>query len=178
MVNVRSVTALLFLTVTLSACGGGGGSSAPTAVATPTPAPTPPPPQVLGQGAGRLPAQAVALVDVSVPANGTLEAVVDWTFARNDVDVAVIRGACTPAQFNAGQCTFLGATSSTTAKPERITVGVTTGPHTIAIANFSTEDESASYQVIFRQTVALNHEAASARAVPARFQVLRSQRGF
>jgi hypothetical protein len=80
----------------LAACGG----NTPTGVTpTPTPPPTPPPPAVVAQGNGyRLPVLNLGDIAFSTTSTGTVEAVVDWTFASNDVDVYITR-SCTFEQF-------------------------------------------------------------------------------
>jgi hypothetical protein len=80
---------------------------------------------------------------------GALEAIADWTFATNDVDVAVTRGDCSFDQFEAGQCEILAMTLSTSTKPERASVpSAAVGTYTLFVVNFGPTAESISYQVV------------------------------
>ena len=73
----------------------------------------------------------------------------DWTFATNDVDVAIARGDCTFDQFEAAQCEILAMTISTTTKPERASVpSAAVGTYTLFVANFGPTAESISYQIV------------------------------
>ena len=57
-------------------------------------------------------------------------------------------GACSIDQFNADTCTFL-ARSETTTKPRKISVANTAaGNYELLVANFGTQDESISGQVV------------------------------
>ena len=133
----------------LSACGGnpagpsGGGP-------TPTPPPTPPPPVVVIQQQGfALQVEFLGRRPFTTTRAGALEAIADWTFATNDVDVAITRGDCSFDQFEAAQCEILAMTISTTTKPERANVqSAAVGTYTLFVANFGPTAESISYQVV------------------------------
>lgn len=136
-------------TIPLLSCGDGNGSTTPTPVTT-----------VVLQGSTRVGTittsiqtgnvcDFVALLPFSTSSTGTLEAVVDWTFSTNDVDVAIARGPCTCQQAAANACETVAETTSTTAKPERVTAtGQPAGSYVLAIANFGNRVESCSYQVV------------------------------
>ena len=135
----------LALTV-LSACGGD-----PVVGPTPPPPPPPPPaPVVLIQQPGfSLDAEFMARRMFTTNRAGALEATADWTFATNDVDVAIARGDCTFDQFEAAQCEILAMTISTTTKPERASVpSAAVGTYTLFVANFGPTAESISYQIV------------------------------
>jgi hypothetical protein len=105
---------------------------------------------VIGQGSSSLPSKTLLFVPFSTTATGTVGATVDWTLSTNDVDIFLVRGAnpCTLEQFNSNQCPFLGFSSSTSAKPERLSVpNLTAGPYTLYVANLSSTTESVSYQI-------------------------------
>jgi hypothetical protein len=129
---------------------GCGGSSTPTTPATPAPTPTPCTQtnvlqvdgSVLARNLGRAPA-------FSVSTAGRLDITVDWTFPASPIGVYLVAaGACSIDQFNAQTCTFL-ARSETTTKPRKISVANTSpGNYELLVANFGTQDESISGQVI------------------------------
>ena len=130
----------------LAACGG---SSPSTPTPTPTPVPTPPPPQVLVQGGDTLEAEFTGRLPFTTTRAGMLEATVDWTYATNDLDVALVQGDCSFEQAAAAQCTVLAISESTTAKPEKITANsAAAGTYTLFIENTGPGDESISFQVV------------------------------
>jgi hypothetical protein len=115
---------------------------------------TPPPPvtTVVAQGsfAGLSAGSGWVSEALATTSAGRLEVTVDWTFARTDLDVYILRGTsatCTPAQFNARQCDFAAFSESTTAKPEKVTVAnAPAGTYTILVINWGPDQESFSYQ--------------------------------
>lgn len=154
--RVRVLTVALggVLVVSLAACGGGGGGGPTTPTATPVPTPTPP--AVVSQGNG-FPLQAgfTGRVPFTTTRTGNLEATVDWTFAANDLDVLMTRGDCSFEQAEAGQCTVLVFSLSTTAKPEKIrTDNAAPGAYTLFVENTGPGDESVSFQVVLTPTTA------------------------
>jgi len=153
-----------FLAAALVACGGGG-SSTPTPVTTPTPAPTPLPPQVVAQRGGySLEAGWIAWLPFPTSRAGALEATVDWTYATNDIDVALVKGECNYDQLVAGQCETLASSESTTAKPEKCRVAnAPPATYTIFLYNDGPGDESISFQVVLSASVA----AAAAGGTPS-----------
>ena len=150
------------LAASLAACGG---SSSPTAP-TPTPVPTPPPPQVVAQGSDTLEAEFTGRLPFTTTRAGNVEATVDWTYATNDVDVALVQGDCSFEQAVAQQCTVLAISVSTTAKPEKITASnAAAGTYTLFIENTGPGDESVAFQVVLTPTTAAAPPSASGRAV-------------
>jgi hypothetical protein len=146
---LRKVVAVS-LAVLLEACGGGGSSTSPSAVVTaPTPAPCTQ--TLIFEGGGSVPAATLVYQDLSVPAAGRLDVIVDWTFNDSQIGVYVSRSLCTVEQFNAGSCPFL-IRSETTAKPRKVSASnVTAGTYYLYVGNFSrTRDESASTQVFLK----------------------------
>jgi len=150
----------------LAACGGSGG---PPTGGTPvvTQPPTPPPPTVIAQRNGyRLPVLNLGDIGFTTTSVGTVEAVVDWTLASNDVDVYITR-TCTFEQFIAEQCTVLAFSESTTAKPERPrAANVPAGSYTLWIGNVGPTEESISFQVVFTANAA-GGGAPGAASLPA-----------
>ena len=90
----------------------------------------------------------VAFVPFSTNASGDLEAIVDWSFSSDDLDLSLFRGACTLQQAVNNQCQLVANTSSTLAKPERLAVGgLPAGNYTLGISNLGDNTESGSYQI-------------------------------
>jgi hypothetical protein len=143
----------------LPACGG----DSPTAPPPTTLPPPPPAPVVVAQGSGALPAEDIRFVQFTTTAAGRLDITVDWTFASNDVDFALVRGLCDGEDLLDGTCPPLGLTESVTAKPERLSIaGATAGQYTLFFANFGDRDDSIAYQVL----LAAGAASASASSVP------------
>jgi hypothetical protein len=137
--------ALALLTILPSCGGGGGGSNNPTPVTQP-PAPVPVRTQI-GGGNFTVGAFDVALGTLTVTSTGTLEVVVDWTFASSDIDIRLYSGACTAAQARTNACSVLAQTTSLTQKPETLTVvNLAAGNYTFGFLNFSNRSESGAFQ--------------------------------
>jgi hypothetical protein len=110
---------------------------------------------VVAQGSDTLDAGFVGRLPFTTTRAGTIEATVDWTFATNDVDLALVRGDCSFDQFVSQQCTVLVFSVSTTAKPERIrTENAAAGTYTLFIENTGPGDESLSFQVVLTPSAA------------------------
>jgi hypothetical protein len=125
---------------------------------------------VIAQANGfRLPVLNLADIPFTTTSVGTVEAIVDWTFASNDVDVYITR-SCTFEQFIAEQCTVVAFSESTTAKPERPrATNVQPGAYTLWVGNLGPTDESVSYQVVFSANAAAGGApGAASLAAPAR----------
>lgn len=146
--------AAVVLAAFLPACGGGGGGNTPTTL---PPAPQPVRTQIAGGNftvVGTDEANAAGFVvdvaagPVSVSGTGTVEINADWTFASNDIDILFYNGSCTSNQAVRGQCSIANRTTSTTAKPERLTItGVPAGSYSVGFANYGRTAESGNYQV-------------------------------
>jgi hypothetical protein len=142
--------AALALAVVLPACGGGGGGG--TAPTTQPPAPAPVRTLVDNRNftVGGFPEVVTLPITVTGNGTGTVEIVADWTFASSDIDIVWYAGTCSPAAATARSCTVIGATTSATQKPERLTISnVGAGSYTVGIANFSDRSESGNAQVYF-----------------------------
>jgi hypothetical protein len=142
------------LALMLGACAGPGGCAANPAGPGCQPSPSPPPSPritvVLDSASYALPAFFVSLQNLTTTEAGSFDITVDWTFATNDVDVALTRGECSFEQLIADQCVFVDMTSSTTRKPEQLRIpDQPPGRYTLLIANFGPDDESIAYQVLF-----------------------------
>jgi len=136
------------LMAALSGCGGGSG---PDPVPSPVPTPsTVPFTEVLDEGSvsGLVP-DGAAWGFFTTPRPGTIDIVVDWTFASNDVDLILTRGACAPDQLVADQCEVADIADSPTAKPERVSlVDAPAGTYSLYILNLGATEESLSYQIL------------------------------
>jgi hypothetical protein len=138
---------------TLFGCGGGGGSNpmASTPVAQR---------RLLTSGTFQLtdPATAFAstggllssdfaVVPFNVGTAGTLDASVNWTFASNDIDIAIVQGNCTLEQAVADNCGTELVTGVTVTKPETVRTSVSTGPHTLVLLNLGPGSESGTFEI-------------------------------
>jgi hypothetical protein len=124
--------------------------------------------RVVSQGSGSLGADTVAPVVFTTTAAGTVGIEVDWTFATNDVDLFLTRGAepCTLETFNNRTCGFITTAESTSTKPERLTApGLAAGTYTLYVANFGDTDESVAYQVTLTSTSASSASSAATATV-------------
>lgn len=148
--NGWSLAVAAAVMTTLPSCGGGGGGGGGGVTTASTPPPTPPPPVVVAQVTGfSLRAGFTGRLPFTTTRAGTIEATVDWTFATNDVDVALVRGDCTFEQFEASQCTVLSFAISVTTKPERVrSDNAAAGAYTLFVENTGPTDESVSLQVV------------------------------
>jgi hypothetical protein len=76
---------------------------------------------------------------------GTVDAVVEWNLASNNVNMYVTAVACTREIFNAGRCGFK-AKADGTSKPERVAFGVTAGErYRFWIVNAGPQRESGTF---------------------------------
>jgi hypothetical protein len=149
-----ALIAATVLVSSLAGCGGDGGGS-------PTPVPSSGPTRrQIGQGTFNLADSDVAIrqtggvdfvtVEFTTNVSGTLEAIVDWSSAANDLDVYFFRGNCNPTQLAAGACGNPFAQSeSLTAKPERLSVpSQAAGAYTLVItSNIGNSAEAGSFQL-------------------------------
>jgi|SRR5262245_1076093 len=156
--RIRMLVVSSILVAAMPGCGGGGGGS-PTGPSTPTTTRR----QLTTVNftvAGTTEANRQGLVVDAFLAELTitggtanpLEMIADWTFASNDIDVVLFRGNCTPQAFVAQNCSEMGSTTSTTAKPEHLSVNnVASGTYTVAIVNFGPTNESGVLQIFGTQ---------------------------
>src|SRR5919106_1811894 len=138
----RGSMAAGMLVALLPGCGGDSVSAPP-----PPPAPVT---ELIVQGSfsGVTPGGGVALAPFSTSRMGTLRITVDWTFASNNMDVALVRAPCDPPQFLALTCAIVGVSESPTAKPEILTLPNTvSATYRLFVSNRGTTDESISYRV-------------------------------
>jgi hypothetical protein len=87
-------------------------------------------------------------VDLTGFGTGTLDAVVNWTLASNDVDLFVTAQSCTPEMFAAERCAYMARADTATAKPERVSFRVSAGDrYRFWIVNFGPQNESGTVEV-------------------------------
>ena len=115
--------------------------------------PTPPPPPapvtvVVAQGSlSGLEPGGAAMAPFTTDRSGTLEVVLDWTLASNNLDLVLTRGECTPEQLIALECDVAAIASSPTAKPERASVGsADAGAYVLFVANRGASAETFSFE--------------------------------
>ena len=153
--HLPSVLILVYSSLSI-ACGG---SEAPTSP-TPQTTSTVPVTTVIAEGAFQVEDRATALrnnrpcdlaafIPFTTTAQGTIEAIVDWTFSSNDINIEINRGRCDCALSTANACPLEAISTNTSAKPERLTVrNLAAGDYTLLVLNFGPSPESGSYQVI------------------------------
>jgi hypothetical protein len=153
----------------LSGCGGDSGTQ-PTAVTTPT-RPTPVTTVLVQNSFTGLDPQGVLVITFQVTNAGDLDAVVDWTFASNNLDVALARGqrtcVTTGNVVDLSQCTVAATAASLTSKPERLHIGpLAADTYTLYIGNFGSTTESLSYQISLTYTPSAGSPGGSVSALP------------
>jgi hypothetical protein len=124
--------------------------------------------RVVSQGSGSLEANVFSPVVFTTTAAGTVAIEVNWTFASNDVDIYLARGAdpCSEETFNNRTCGFIATEESSSMKPEKLTVpGLAAGTYTLYVANFGDTDESVAYQVTLTSTSASSVSSATTATV-------------
>jgi hypothetical protein len=148
------LAAALAFTLTLGACSSKESNcttnpSGPTC-ATPPPPPPPCTQSVVESGTGTLEARTFRYDDFSVPDTGRLDATVDWTNASSPIGVYVVpANTCSVDEFNARTCNFLVRSEPSSIKPRKIsTPNFAAGNYRWLMANFSTSDESISFQFV------------------------------
>lgn len=144
------------LVVALTACGGGGSSPSAPSTPRPTPAPTPTTLVVRQNSFTGLDPDYLLVVPFTTTTRGDLEAVVDWTFATNDLDLILVAGTdpCSDGnEVDFRTCTILVAQIDPTAKPERLRApSLAAGTYTLYIGNHGPGEESLSYQILLTYT--------------------------
>jgi hypothetical protein len=147
---------LVVSTAALAACGDSG---SPVAVPTPTPTPTPPTTVSIAEGSfSGLNAGVLLAVPFTTLARGRIEATVNWTRGKNDVNAAIVRGSCTLNQINRGNCPFVALAASATAKPERLAIAdAASAAYTLYIGNLGPSAEEVSYEIELTSVGASGH---------------------
>jgi hypothetical protein len=133
-----AVAVAAVLAAGLTACGG-----------TNSPDPTPITTQLAPMPFSGIDVAEVAFTDVTVNGNGALTGSADWGSPANDIDIYVTNTACRATDVFEldGGCTVMGHTTSSTAKPELLTLAVTQGTYRVWIANFGPGAESGTLRL-------------------------------
>lgn len=157
---------VLSVVVTVSVLQGCGSSNTPTPIPSATPTPTPTVQTVVSTGSGSIPVRILVPIPFTTTAAGRLDVTVDWTFATNDLDVYLARGACSFDQFVTNQCTLVTFSESRTAKPERLAFpGAAAGSYVLLVGNRGPADESAAFQVVLTTGPGASSASAGSRSV-------------
>lgn len=168
--NTMTKTLAVLTLLALGGCGGGSSPSTPTPVPTPTPRPTPVTVTLVQNTFTGLEPNFLLSVPFVVTAIGDVEAMADWTFATNNLDLILTRGthACRNAdgRIDFRICTVVASETGDTNKPERLRVGALgTGNYTLYIGNAGTSRESLSYQISLTYTPSAAGPGAGVSAV-------------
>lgn len=146
---------IAFIAAMVAGCGGGSSPSAPS-TPRPTPAPTPTTLVVRQSSFTGLDPDYLLVVPFTTTTRGDLEAVVDWTFATNDLDLILVAGTdpcSTGDEIDFRTCSILAAQIDPTAKPERLRVpSLAAGTYTLYIGNHGPGEESLSFQILLTYT--------------------------
>jgi len=132
---------------------------------------------VVSQGTGYpLEANFLGSVPFTTSEAGTLEATVDWTYPENDIDVFIVRDACTFDQFVALECNVVAFAISETTKPEVATAPASpAGQYTLFVGNAGPGDETTSFQVVLtRDGTSSTPPSASSRSPEVRVPGLKA----
>jgi hypothetical protein len=105
---------------------------------------------VVESGTGTVEANTLRYKDFSVPDSGRLDITLDWTNASSRIGVYLTpANSCTLDQFNARSCNFIVRSEPSNVKPRKIsTPNFNAGNYRWLIGNFSSTDESVSFQFV------------------------------
>jgi hypothetical protein len=105
---------------------------------------------VVESGSEAAKARTLYYFDFSVPDSGRLDITMDWTNPASPIGIYLVpANTCTLAEFNTRSCNFLVSSEPSSVKPRKISVpNFNAGNYRWIIANFSTNDESISYQFV------------------------------
>ena len=155
--RTHSYLAVVAVAASLGACGGQGvcpsGQVGTPPNCQPIVPPTTLPPctqTVVESSAGPAKSRTLYFHDFSVPDNGRLDITMDWTNPASPIGIYLVpANTCSLAEFNARSCTFLVSSEPSSVKPRKISVpNFNAGNYRWIIGNFSTNDESISYQFV------------------------------
>jgi hypothetical protein len=139
-----ALAAALGAALVFPACGG-------NPITTPSPPPPTMPPcsqTTVFQGGAAFPPSTLDTESFSTSTTGRLDVTLDWTFPASQLGVYVVQGACNLQQFNARNCNFI-LRSDSGPKPRKVSASnVAPGSYALLIANFGSQNESVSTQVV------------------------------
>jgi hypothetical protein len=122
------------------------------------------------QESGGIRARTVVYEDFSVPDSGRLDVTLDWTVPSSPIGFYLVpANTCnTVEEFNGGSCNFL-IRSESGAKPRKIsTPNFAAGNYRWMIGNYSTEQESVSFQIVLQKGTGCAPLAGGAPAAAVR----------
>jgi len=102
-------------------------------------------------------------------ASGTIDFRVDWTFASNNIDLALTAACAEDATIGGSDCPYL-VTSNTTNKPETLTyANAPAGTYALVLQNNGTTPESGTIEIGLTTTSTLRvfTEALGGETLPA-----------
>jgi hypothetical protein len=116
------------------------------------------------QGGTAFPPSTLDTESFATSTTGRLEVTLDWTFPASPFGVYVVQGACDLQQFNARSCNFL-LRSDSGPKPRKVSApNVAAGSYSLLIANFGSQNESVSTQVVLSSSTCPPLAAATAQS--------------
>ncbi len=127
----------------LPGCGGGGGGVTSPSSSQATR-------KVMTQRNWELAVNQFMGADLSITGSGTgtVDAIVEWTYPSNDVDIYVTAANCSTDAFSTSSCAYVAKADSTTAKPERLSFPVTgASTYRLWVVNFGPTQESGTLEV-------------------------------
>ncbi len=144
---MRKLALVACLAFALPGCGSSTTTNTPVTTTTTT---LPCTQAILFQGGGAHQSRILVRVPFTIATPGRLDIIFDWTIAANLFGIYVVSaGTCSLDQFNAGSCNFL-LRSETLTKPRKVSVpNMTTGNYEMLVANFGSQDDSVTTQIIF-----------------------------
>lgn len=119
---------LVALALFFAGCGGGPS------------APSKPPRETIMQANFTARRGGFASATFSTTRAGTLSVVVDWSDARNDIDLALVNPPCDPAG-NLSGCVFFGSDTNKVGKPAQVVVSSSPNSYRVVILNFGPNDD-------------------------------------
>ena len=106
--------------------------------------------QVLVQAQGGIGPETVGAATFTVGVAGRVDVTVDWTLASSSIGVYIVQVAvgCDLQQLSAQACNFVVASPPSAVKPRKVSVPVSAGPYQLLIANFTSNQEAVTAQVV------------------------------
>jgi hypothetical protein len=123
------------------------------------------------QGGTAFPPSTLDLESFSTSTTGRLDVTLDWTLPASPFGVYVVQGACNLQQFNARTCNFI-LRSDSGPKPRKVSASnVAAGSYSLLIANFSSQNESVSTQVVLSSSTCPPFAAATTQSQTRDLQI-------
>jgi hypothetical protein len=122
------------------------------------------------QESSETPSSTLLYEDFSVPDSGRLDVTLDWTIPSSLVGFYIVpANTCTLAEFNARTCNFVVRSEPVTTKPRKIsTPNFAAGNYRWLVANYASQQESVSLQIVLQKGTGCAPLAGGAPAAAAR----------